>query len=61
MLTLLRPGRRLWLAQIAVIGFYTAALTIVAPQLWTDPFGSLVKNLPIVAMLLLLSASASEA
>ena len=50
-LTLLRPGRLLWLAQLAVIAFYTLALTVVAPALWADPFGPLVKNLPIGALL----------
>ncbi len=32
--------------------FYTAALSWVAPQLWLDPFGALVKNLPIAAVLI---------
>ncbi len=55
--TLLRPGRLLWLAQFSVMTFYTAALSWVAPQLWLDPFGALVKNLPIAAVLIGLIAA----
>ncbi len=55
--TLLTPGRLLWLAQLAVMVFYTAALSWVAPQLWLDPFGSLVKNLPIAVVLIGLIAA----
>lgn len=51
-LTLLWPRRPLWLAQLAVMVFYTAALSVVAPELWADPFGALVKNLPLAALLL---------
>ena len=50
--TLVRPGRLLWLAQLGVMAFYTAALSWAAPQLWLDPFGSLVKNLPIAVVLI---------
>lgn len=59
--TLVHPVRRLWQLQIGVVAFYTVALSIVAPELWVDPFGSLIKNLPIVAVLIALSASAKEA
>lgn len=54
--TVLRPARALWLTQLLVIAFYTIALSLAAPQLWLDPFGSLVKNLPIVAVLVTLTA-----
>lgn len=59
--TLLVPGRPLWLAQLVVMGFYTVALSWVAPQLWVDPFGALVKNIPIAVALLGLMAASSEA
>jgi uncharacterized protein YbjT (DUF2867 family) len=59
--TLLTPGRILWLVQLAVMGFYTIALSWVAPQLWADPFGALVKNLPLAAVLLGLLAMPAEA
>jgi uncharacterized protein YbjT (DUF2867 family) len=55
--TLLAPGPALWRAQLAVMAFYTVALSWVAPTLWTDPFGALVKNLPMLAVLLGLMAA----
>lgn len=59
--TLLTPGRVLWLVQLAVMGFYTVALSWVAPQLWLDPFGALIKNLPLAVVLLGLAAAPTEA
>jgi uncharacterized protein YbjT (DUF2867 family) len=54
-LTLLpkRP-RGLWLAQIAVVLVYTLIISWRLPELWLEPFGPVAKNLPILAMLLLL-------
>lgn len=52
--TMFRPGRRLWCAQIALIVFYTAVIAIALPDLLTDPFGSILKNLPILTLLLVL-------
>lgn len=40
------------LAQLAMVGGYTIGLTILAPALWLDPFGSLLKNLPVLALIL---------
>ena len=40
------------LAQIALVLAYTAGLTLLAPALWLDPYGGLLKNLPILALLL---------
>lgn len=57
----LRPTRAIWAVQLAVIGFYTAALSFVAPQLWIDPFGPLVKNIPLAALILGLMSMESEA
>lgn len=57
----LRPSRALWMVQLAVIGFYTVALSFVAPQLWLDPFGPLVKNIPIAALILGLMSLQGEA
>lgn len=39
-------------AQIAVVLGYTIALTLLVPGLWLAPFGELLKNLPILALLL---------
>jgi uncharacterized protein YbjT (DUF2867 family) len=46
------PG--LWSAQIAVVLVYTLIISFELPQLWLEPFGPVVKNLPILALLLLL-------
>lgn len=44
--------RRVALAQLAVVGGYTAGLSLLAPALWADPYGGLMKNLPILVLLL---------
>jgi uncharacterized protein YbjT (DUF2867 family) len=46
-----RPGL-VTLAQFAVVAVYTVLATFVVPALWLDPFGSLLKNLPILAAIL---------
>ena len=51
-LSLFHPSRRLWMVQLFVVLFYTLALTLVLPALWQDPFGALVKNLPIIVLLI---------
>ncbi|MDZ4313025.1 MAG: SDR family oxidoreductase [Cypionkella sp.] len=38
--------------QIMMVLGYTLGLTLIAPALWLDPFGGLLKNLPILALLL---------
>ena len=54
-----RP-RRVAQAQIALVAAYTAGLTLIAPGLWLDPFGGLLKNLPVMALLLVHLALAEE-
>lgn len=44
----------LWLAQLAVIGFYTAIITWKLPEFWLHPYGPLLKNLPMLAAIWLL-------
>jgi uncharacterized protein YbjT (DUF2867 family) len=46
--------RWLWLAQIAVILFYTALITWRLPEFWLHPYGPLLKNLPMLAAIWLL-------
>jgi uncharacterized protein YbjT (DUF2867 family) len=54
-LTLLpRRARWLWLAQIAVVVVYTLIISWRLPGLWLEPFGPVAKNVPILALLLLL-------
>jgi uncharacterized protein YbjT (DUF2867 family) len=38
--------------QIAIVAAYTIGLTLLAPSLWLEPFGSLLKNIPVLALLL---------
>lgn len=53
-LALLRNWRpkMIGLLQIAVVLGYTLGLSLIAPALWLDPFGGLLKNLPIFVLLL---------
>lgn len=50
----LRDRRFLWIAQVTLIGVYTVAITFFLPEFWLHPFGPLIKNLPILAVILLL-------
>ncbi|WP_277184296.1 SDR family oxidoreductase [Caballeronia sp. BR00000012568055] len=52
--TIVRPSRRLWLGQGALIAMYTAILVTFMPQMLADAFGPLLKNLPILAILMVL-------
>jgi uncharacterized protein YbjT (DUF2867 family) len=42
--------------QLAVVAAYTAGLTFALPSLWADPFGPLLKNLPIIVAIMILAA-----
>jgi len=55
-LTFLRPGRRLWLAQIALVVAYTALVAWRLPEFPIHPFAPIAKNLPILVALILLWA-----
>ncbi|MFG6414751.1 DoxX-like family protein [Roseateles sp. DC23W] len=52
---LVRPGALA--CRVAAIGVIvmTVLATALAPALWLDPFGALLKNLPVLALLLLLA------
>lgn len=52
--TLCWSGRRLWWAQMALIGFYTFMISIWLPEYWAHPYGPVLKNLPILGVLVLL-------
>ncbi len=45
------------LAQLAIVGGYTIGLGLALPQLWLDPYGALLKNLPILAAILVWMAT----
>ncbi len=49
--TLVRPARALYLLQIATIVGYTAIISIALPGYWLHPFGPVLKNLPMLAVL----------
>lgn len=61
LLLLLRPGALTCrLAAAGVVGM-TALATVLVPTLWLDPFGALLKNLPVLALLLLLARKEARA
>jgi uncharacterized protein YbjT (DUF2867 family) len=53
--SLLARSRALWWTQIALILVYTAIISWRLPEFWAHPFGPLLKNVPILAALLLLA------
>ena len=44
-----RPG--LWLSQLGLMAAYTAIITWKLPEFWLHPFGPVLKNLPLAALL----------
>ena len=50
-----RP-RFLAVAQITLIGIFTVGLSLTHSGLWSDPFGPLLKNIPIVVAVIVLAA-----
>ena len=51
---LMRRRRWLWRAQMLVIAAYTLIITIALPEFWLHPYGPVLKNLPLLAALLML-------
>lgn len=51
---LLKRRRWLWLAQLALIGFYTVVIAFKLPEFLVHPYGPLTKNLPMLAAIWLL-------
>jgi uncharacterized protein YbjT (DUF2867 family) len=51
---LLKRRRWLWLAQLALIGFYTVVIAVRLPEFLLHPYGPLTKNLPMLAAIWLL-------
>jgi uncharacterized protein YbjT (DUF2867 family) len=58
--TLLAPGRLLWRMQILLIAGYTAIITLFLPDYWLHPFGPVLKNLSILAILIALDAQSGR-
>ncbi len=42
---------RLALLQLAMVGSYTLTFGLMAPALWLDPYGGLLKNIPILCLI----------
>ncbi|WP_094856896.1 SDR family oxidoreductase [Bordetella genomosp. 10] len=59
--TLLRPGRRLWAAQAALILAYSLLIAVALPEYLWHPFGPILKNLPILALLFVLLSEEENA
>lgn len=50
----LRHRKFLWIAQAVLIILYTLIITLYLPEFWLHPFGPIIKNLPILAIIWLL-------
>ena len=44
---------RLAMVQLAMVGSYTLAFGLLAPALWAEPYGGLLKNIPIICLILI--------
>ena len=55
--TLLYPARWLWRFQLTVILAYMVIITFFLPEFWLHPFGPILKNIPILALLIALDAT----
>ena len=49
-----RARRLLWRGQAGLIVLYTVIISWRLPEFWLHPYGPLLKNLPMLAVLLLL-------
>ncbi|MBN3735214.1 SDR family oxidoreductase [Burkholderia sp. Tr-20390] len=59
--TVVAPSRRLWAAQAALIVAYSAVIAVTMPALLAEPFGPVLKNVPILAILLILFSEEEQA
>lgn len=54
-LALCVPRAWAWWLQIALVVGYTILLSVSHTELWYDPFGALLKNIPIVAAMMVMA------
>ncbi|KVN03971.1 SDR family oxidoreductase [Burkholderia diffusa] len=59
--TVVAPSRRLWVAQGALIVAYSAVIAVAMPGLLAEPFGPVLKNVPILAILVILFSEEEHA
>lgn len=45
-----RLPRLAWV-QLAMVGSYTLVFDLLAPELWFDPYGGLLKNIPVLCLI----------
>jgi uncharacterized protein YbjT (DUF2867 family)/uncharacterized membrane protein YphA (DoxX/SURF4 family) len=55
--TLAAPSRFVWRTQMLLVLGYTVIISLFLPGYWLHPFGPVLKNIPILALLLVLDAS----
>jgi uncharacterized protein YbjT (DUF2867 family) len=55
-----RAGRLLAYAQIVIVFGYTVGIGFADPKLWADPYGALLKNIPVLAAMIIWSALLDE-
>jgi hypothetical protein len=60
-LTLVRPGRKLWLFQLTLIAADTLAICWRLPEFLLHPFGPVLKNLAVAALIVQLYAEETTA
>lgn len=54
------PGRALWALQAGLVAGYSVLIAIAIPEFLSHPFGPVIKNLPILASLLILSSESTS-
>ena len=59
-LTLWRPGRRLWAFQLGLITVYSLIVAIALPAFLWHPFAPLIKNAAVIALLIMLLSEEVE-
>ena len=48
--------RRIGVLMLLMLSGYTLALGVLAPALWLEPFGGLIKNIPLLIAVLVMMA-----
>ena len=55
-----RPGRLMWWLQVATVLVYSVIVAVCLPENWLHPFAPLLKNVPIVALLVYLAQQSGK-
>jgi uncharacterized protein YbjT (DUF2867 family) len=58
--TLVMPTAVLWRAQLGLVLLYTFIISVWLPGYWLHPFGPVLKNIPLIAVLMTLNAAESK-